>query len=73
MVIGISIFPWSASVVVLADTAKVTVLLVLLTEMDENPVGLVIVPIVKLVKACCYEQKRCYGIAANTKDINADG
>lgn len=49
--IGISTLPWSASVVVLAATANVTVLLVLLTEMDENPVGLEMVPIVKLVKA----------------------
>ena len=35
----------------LAATANVTVLLVLLTEMDENPVGLVIVPMVKLLNA----------------------
>ena len=51
MTIGISTLPWSASVVVLAATANVTVLLVLLTVMDENPVGLEIVPKVKLVKA----------------------
>ena len=50
IVIGISILPWSARVVVLADTAKVTVLLVLLTVTDENPVGLVIEPMVKFVK-----------------------
>ena len=49
MTIEISTLPWSASVVVLAAKANVTVLFVLFTDTDENPVGFVIEPIVKFV------------------------